>query len=88
MSIFNLPTYTCHKQVQAAKIINIVPVDNYIVINVEGTKRVIDIHPEDEFWKRMKAGPRATDMGYYVVYEDGFTSWSPSEPFEKGYTKD
>lgn len=24
--------------------------------------------------------------GYYVVYEDGYTSWSPAEAFEKGYT--
>lgn len=25
--------------------------------------------------------------GYYVVYEDGYKSWSPAEPFESGYTK-
>lgn len=24
--------------------------------------------------------------GYYVVYEDGYKSWSPVEAFEKGYT--
>ena len=24
--------------------------------------------------------------GYYVVYEDGYTSWSPAEAFEQGYT--
>lgn len=24
--------------------------------------------------------------GYYVVYEDGYESWSPAEAFEKGYT--
>ncbi len=25
--------------------------------------------------------------GYYVVYEDGYTSFSPADAFEKGYTK-
>jgi hypothetical protein len=25
--------------------------------------------------------------GYYVVYEDGYKSWSPAEAFENGYTK-
>lgn len=25
--------------------------------------------------------------GYYVVYSDGYKSWSPSGAFEEGYTK-
>jgi hypothetical protein len=25
--------------------------------------------------------------GYYVVYEDGYKSFSPADAFEKGYTK-
>jgi len=24
--------------------------------------------------------------GYKVIYADGYTSWSPKEPFEDGYT--
>lgn len=24
--------------------------------------------------------------GYYVVYDDGYKSWSPAEAFESGYT--
>lgn len=27
------------------------------------------------------------DCGYLVVYEDGYRSWSPTEAFEKGYTR-
>lgn len=27
-----------------------------------------------------------TPGGYYVVYEDGYKSWSPAEAFEGGYT--
>lgn len=26
------------------------------------------------------------DCGYFVVYEDGYASWSPSRAFEDGYT--
>ena len=25
------------------------------------------------------------DLGYYVVYEDGHESWSPTKAFEEGY---
>jgi len=24
-------------------------------------------------------------MGYYVVYEDGYESWSPTKEFQEGY---
>jgi hypothetical protein len=24
--------------------------------------------------------------GYYVIYDDGYTSWSPAKSFEEGYT--
>lgn len=24
--------------------------------------------------------------GYWVIYKDGYTSWSPAEAFEEGYT--
>ena len=27
------------------------------------------------------------DLGYYVVYEDGSTSWSSTKAFEKGYIR-
>ena len=26
------------------------------------------------------------DLGYFVVYEDGYLSWSPTKAFEEGYT--
>lgn len=33
------------------------------------------------------AGPSFTKEGYKVVYEDGYTSWSPKETFERAYRK-
>lgn len=29
----------------------------------------------------------STDLGYYVVYDGGYKSFSPAEAFEGGYTK-
>lgn len=28
-----------------------------------------------------------TDLGYLVVYEDDYISWSPTKAFEEGYAK-
>jgi hypothetical protein len=33
----------------------------------------------------MKHSPEAG--GYYVQYKDGYTSFSPAEAFEEGYTR-
>ena len=33
----------------------------------------------------MPAPGEAVDMGYKVVYEDGYESWSPQDVFEKAY---
>ena len=27
------------------------------------------------------------NLGYWVLYEDGWQSWSPAKAFEEGYTK-
>lgn len=77
-----LPHYTCHKEVHALKIASIEPL---------GDGSGADLIPEDasygpilvpDFWVT-KHDPRAP--GYYVVYKDGYLSWSPVEAFEEGY---
>lgn len=39
--------------------------------------------------KQVMAKPLEKDgkQGYEVVYEDGYTSWSPKRAFEEGYTE-
>lgn len=78
-----MPRYKSHKEVHALKIVRI------------GSRSVVDgarlyfEHPfapieVDQKWvdqHEPKAG------GYYVVYDDGYTSWSPAEAFEQGYTR-
>lgn len=75
-----LPRYKCHKEVNAVKIINIVPLagggaelwfDDAAVLDVD--QRYLDQHK-----------PQVS--GYFVVYDDGYQSWSPADAFESGYT--
>lgn len=76
-----MPRYRCHKEVWALKIKR--------VDFLEGEGR---IHPVDtryapfmvdkEFMNKHEPRPG----GYYVVYKDGYKSFSPAEAFESGYT--
>lgn len=79
-----LPRYKSHKIVHALKIHN-------IDLDLESGAAVIT--PADDGY-----GPFPVDAeymgkhkprigGYYVVYEDGYKSWSPAEAFEGGYVK-
>lgn len=78
-----MPKYKCHKEVHALKIHEVVVQNDggaMITPAVEGfsafrvSSGYIDRH-------NPKAG------GYFVVYEDGYKSFSPAAPFEEGYTK-
>ncbi len=86
-----LPTYVCHKHVQAFKIETII-LDGLIAN---------DPNYEPEGGGRLYSGsePVSADVdvaymrrcnpevgGYYVRYEDGYESYSPAKAFEEGYT--
>jgi hypothetical protein len=81
-----MPRYRCHKEVWALKIKEItrVPSGNATVTH--------SIVPEDRRYAPFvvsleyldKHSPQAG--GYYVVYEDGYRSYSPAAAFEAGYT--
>ena len=89
-----LPLYQCHKQVRAAKILrvdlkpmgeNCVPGDRTIVasLRLDGPKGfVLEREIDHEFMERHR--PKAGM--YFVLYEDDYSSVSPAEAFEKGYT--
>ena len=77
-----MPRYQSHKKVWAFKIAS---------IKYEGAGAVItpvedDYAPfvVDADYMRQHA-PQVG--GYYVVYNDGYKSWSPAEAFEGGYTR-
>ena len=78
-----LPQYSCHKQVGALKITEIVGNSNNSadLIFADGTFAPITVDAEYVSKHKPQVG------GYYVVYEGGYESWSPADVFEKGYTK-
>lgn len=78
----NLSRYQCHKQVNAVKIsaIEFDAVGAAIIACTGGS-----VNTNSGFRERFKGSE--ADLGYYVVYDDGYESWSPTRAFEEGYTE-
>jgi hypothetical protein len=89
-TVREMPRYKCHKEVWALKIAK-------IVRDGEGENRETDgsamITPAEEGYAPFKVNydylrkhnPQVG--GYYVVYKDGYQSYSPAQPFEEGYAR-
>lgn len=84
-----MPIYKCHKEVWALKIATVV--DPTLPGNETDGSRIII--PSDagyapftvDYHYVAKHKPEAG--GYYVVYEDGYKSFSPAKAFEDGYAR-
>ena len=88
--VAEMPRYKSHKHVWALKIAA-------IKLDGEGEDRETDgsamITPAEEGYAPFrvdhsymrKHNPQVG--GYYVVYADGYKSWSPAAAFEEGYTR-
>ena len=80
-----MKTYICHKEVKAAKITAIVPLQggnsDEFAIELESEKVGLHVHA---IWME-KHEPKVG--GYYVEYKDGYASYSPAKAFEEGYTE-
>jgi len=81
-TFMEMPKYQCHKIVHALKIEKIEKIDD-----------VVYITPSDEGFAKFSTNPefihkhQPQEGGYYVVYEDGYVSYSPTKAFEEGYTR-
>ena len=73
-----MPRYRCHKNVSALKILE---VQEAGILIVEVPYAPLSVTPE--YMQRHRPQPG----GYYVVYDDGYASFSPAKAFEDGYTK-
>ena len=84
-----MPKYKCHKEVWALKIAE-------IKRDGEGENRESDgsaiITPTEQGYAPFRVGfdyirkHKPHVGGYYVVYADGYESFSPADAFESGYT--
>lgn len=77
----NLPAFKCHKEVRAAKITHVEPSGGGadLFLDLPGKPSV---HVDDAWLA--KHSPVA--HGYFVAYGDGYTSFSPADAFETGYS--
>ena len=75
-----MPRYQCFKEVWALKIKDIVLTDTGATITP-----VEDNYAEFDVDRLYMEKHKPTIGGYYVVYEDGYTSFSPAQAFEGGY---
>lgn len=93
-----LPQYDCHKQVWALKIAEVV-FDSDLA-RADGNRETdgtATITPVEEGYapfkvdanyvrKHLSGSSEPIVGGYYVVYKDGYKSFSPAKAFEEGYT--
>ena len=88
-----MPRYKCHKEVWALKIARI-DLDS---VKAQEENRETDgsamITPADEGYAPFRVEHsyifkhKPEVGGYYVVYKDGYKSFSPAEAFDSGYSK-
>jgi hypothetical protein len=84
-----MPRYECRKTVWALRIAELKQTGDLdtesdgslLLVPAEAGYAPFRVDPEYVRKHNPKAG------GYYVVYLDGYTSWSPAEAFETGYTR-
>lgn len=76
-----MPKYECHKKVHALKIAGFVADQHGVVYfqPAEPGYSKVPLTPEFVAKHKPEVG------GYYVVYEDGYKSFSPASSFESGY---
>lgn len=84
-----MPRYRCHKEVWALKIKEVLDPtqagsesDGSRII-VPSEARFTPLKVNHDFVRKHNPEPG----GYYVVYKDGYASFSPAEAFEEGYTR-
>ncbi len=78
------PEYVCHKVVRAGKILTI----NY---QTDGSGKLVVVlpngsHIEDYANDAWMVRHKPVAGGYIVFYEDGYSSFSPADVFEAGYS--
>lgn len=81
-----MPRYKCHKEVWALKIAKLEQKTN------EAGAVYVEMTPADEGYAPIRLSAQFVVKhqpevgGYYVVYQDGYQSFSPAAAFESGYT--
>ncbi|MEL7628750.1 hypothetical protein AAGW04_07060 [Pectobacterium aroidearum] len=77
MNVNDLPKWKCHKIVSAARI------DGYTTttLSLAVNDAIVEVYVGTDWMLRHRPEPG----GYFVVYSDGYQSYSPPESFQAGY---
>ena len=92
MSEVEMPKYKCHKEVWALKIASILLDSDTAKIENREMDGSAMITPKEAGYAPFKVDAeylrkhKPAEGGYYVVYADGYKSFSPADAFEGGYT--
>lgn len=78
-----MPKYRSHKHVWALKIAAIEILEDGSA-KIAPVEKGYAVFTEPDYTSKFESGD---DPGYYVVYADGYKSWSPTKAFEAGYTR-
>ena len=87
-----MPRYRCHKEVWALKIAEIVFDHEIATIEGRETDGTAMITPVENGFSPFKVDAEYVRKhkpqvgGYFVVYKDGYKSFSPAVAFEDGYS--
>ncbi|MBB05870.1 MAG: hypothetical protein CML03_10180 [Pseudooceanicola sp.] len=79
-----MPRYRSHKKVWTLKITALEIHEDKSATIAPEEKRFSPFTTRPGWAERFEGSEE--DRGYYVQHADGFTSWSPSKPFEAGYS--
>lgn len=77
----HLDTYVCHKRVNAGKILFMAKdeINDRLMLHIGSLTNILPVPMEYLHRHKPEIG------GYYVRYADGYSSYSPAQPFEQGY---
>lgn len=78
-----MPRYKCHKEVHALKINAVQRNDDGTAVLTPDQIGFTSFEVDAEYVAKHDPKPG----GYYVVYADGYKSFSPAGAFEEGYTR-
>lgn len=82
-----MPKYRSHKIVHALKIAKIEAADDGGAIITPAEDGYAPFKVDRAYALKHLPQERGQSGGYYVVYSDGYASWSPVQAFEEGYTR-
>lgn len=78
-----MPKFRCHKTVWALKLAKVTVLSDAIILYPDD----VTFGPIEKQLEWRARVPETDDPGYYVVYDNGYSSWSPTHVFEAGYDR-